>query len=100
MQQGAPHLSQRGALGPQRGPQGTHRGSRVPVRVETFVEKESNAEATLCQSSCHTILSCTEFGLRDKAIVQAVIKGLVEAAPQAALASSFFSTAKRQKRFK
>ncbi|XP_026190813.1 replication factor C subunit 3 [Cyclospora cayetanensis] len=70
------------------------------VRVETFVEKESNAEATVCQSSCHVILSCTEFGLRDRVIVQGIIRSLVDAAPQAALASSFFSTAKKQKRFK
>ncbi|KAL8453626.1 hypothetical protein Emed_000761 [Eimeria media] len=70
------------------------------VRVETFVEKESNAEATVCQSSCHVILSCNEFGFRDRAIVQAIIKSLVEAAPQAALASSFFTKAKQQKRFK
>ncbi|KAL8271103.1 hypothetical protein Esti_004957 [Eimeria stiedai] len=70
------------------------------VRVETFVEKESNAEATVCQSSCHVVLSCNEFGFRDRAIVQAIIKSLVEAAPQAALASSFFTKSKRRKRFK
>ncbi|CDJ59998.1 replication factor c, putative [Eimeria maxima] len=70
------------------------------VRVETFVEKETNAEATLCQSNDHTIISCAEFGTRDKAIVQGVIKDLVEAAPQASIASSFFFTKKRQKRYK
>ncbi|KAL8426990.1 hypothetical protein Efla_004002 [Eimeria flavescens] len=70
------------------------------VRVETFVEKESNAEATVCQSSCHVILSCHEFGFRDRAIVQAIIKSLVESAPQAALAASFFSKATKQKKFK
>lgn len=45
-------------------------------------------------------VSCNEFGLRDRAIVQAIIKSLVESAPQAALASSFFTKAKQQKRFK
>ncbi|CDI83711.1 replication factor c, putative, partial [Eimeria acervulina] len=70
------------------------------VRVETFVEKETNAEATVCQSNSHIILSCAEFGLRDKQIVQGVIKSLVEAAPQASIASSFFCTSKQKKRFK
>ncbi|PHJ23395.1 replication factor c subunit [Cystoisospora suis] len=65
------------------------------VHVETFADKETGTEATVCRSPHHILLSCMEFGLKDRAIVQSIIKDIAESTPvSGGLSSSFFTPVK------
>ncbi|CBZ53592.1 putative replication factor c [Neospora caninum Liverpool] len=63
------------------------------VKVETFTDRESGTEATVCRSSHHILLSCQEFGLKDRAIVQSIIKDIAESTTLSGV-SSFFAAPK------
>nr|PIM04243.1 putative replication factor C subunit 5 [Toxoplasma gondii COUG] len=63
------------------------------VRVETFTDRESGTEATVCRSSHHILLSCQEFGVKDRAIVQSIIKDIAESTTLSGV-SSFFAAPK------
>ncbi|PFH38427.1 putative replication factor C subunit 5 [Besnoitia besnoiti] len=69
-------------------------GSAVDkVRVETFADRESGTEVTVCRSGHHILLSCQEFGLKDRAIAQSIIKDIADSTPVSGV-SSFFAAPK------